>query len=223
MTNFGRASTSRLTEIPPLTAGNLALALFALPLFSLLGRTLVEVAPVGELIIQWCIAGAVVGIAVGIEEQSLADIGFRRPTWLDLGYTVVTATAALLVFALTDPVVATLGLPMTAGAGTMAAGVGIGGALAGAVTTGVVEEVLFRGYAIERLLEYTNSPPVAGGLAWGAFTIAHATVWPVGNLVQIAAVAGVFTGVYLRRRTLFPVIGAHVLVWAVAVLGQFYG
>ncbi len=36
-------------------------------------------------------------------------------------------------------------------------------------------------------------------------------------------VAAVFTVVYLRRRTLAPVVGTHVLVWAFSVLGQFYG
>jgi membrane protease YdiL (CAAX protease family) len=127
------------------------------------------------------------------------------------------------VFAGTDPVVAALGLPVAEDAGVMAAGVGLGIALAGAVTTGIVEEILFRGYPIERLLAYTDSPLVACGLAWGVFTLAHAVVWPVGNLLQIAAVAAVFTIVYLRRRTLVPVISAHVLVWAFAVMGQYFG
>jgi membrane protease YdiL (CAAX protease family) len=105
----------------------------------------------------------------------------------------------------------------------VAAGAGLGVALAGAVTTGVVEELLFRGYPIECLLDYTDSALVAGGTTWVVFTVAHAAVWPVGNLLQIAAVAAVLTVVYLRRRTLVPVAGAHALVWILAVLGQFYG
>lgn len=92
-----------------------------------------------------------------------------------------------------------------------------------AVTTGIVEEVLYRGYAIERLIEYTESSIIAGGVSWGTFTLAHAVVWPVGNLVQVATVSAIFTLVYTRRRSLFPVIGAHVLVWCLAVLGQIYG
>jgi membrane protease YdiL (CAAX protease family) len=223
MANADHASAPRLADIPPATAGTLVVALFALPLFALLGQTVVEVSPVEELAIQWGIVVAVVGVAVGTEGQSFAEIGFRRPTWLDLGYTLAAVIAAFLVFAGTDPVVAALGLPVAEDAGVMAAGVGVGVALAGAVTTGIVEEILFRGYPIERLLAYTDRPLVAGGLAWGVFTLAHAVVWPAGNLLQIAAVAAVFTAVYLRRRTLVPVIAAHVLVWAIAVMGQFYG
>jgi len=223
MVNIDYALASRLTDIPPVTAGNLGLSLLALPLIALLGQTVVEIGPIGELVIQWGLVGTVVGVAVSSEDQSLGEIGFRRPTWVDLGYTPATVVAALVVFAGTDPVVEALGLPVAEDAGVMAAGVGVGVALAGAVTTGIVEEILFRGYPIERLVAYTDSPLVAGGLTWGAFTVAHAAVWPVGNLLQVAAVAAVLTVVYLRRRTLFPVISAHVLVWALAVMGQYYG
>lgn len=213
-----------LERVPPLTAGNIALALLALPLFALLNQTSVlSLSPVGRLLIQWALATVVVCIAVGIEDRSLADIGFRQPALIDLGYLLLTAVVALFVFVITDPLVAALGLPVGEDTGTMTAGVGVGVALAGAVTTGIVEEILFRGYPIERLLDYIDSTVVAGGLTWGVFTVAHAVVWPVGNLLQIAAVAAVFTIVYLRRRTLFPVIGAHVLVWAFSVVGQIYG
>jgi hypothetical protein len=213
----------KLTDIPLTTAGNLAVALLALPLFASLGQTVVEISPAGELAIQWAIVVFVVGTAVGIEEQSLSEIGFKRPTWTDLGYMFAAVIAALVVFAGTDPVVTALGLPVAEDAGTMAAGVGVGVALVGAVTTGIVEEILFRSYPIERLLAYTDSRLVAGSLTWGVFTLAHAAVWPVGNLLQIAAVTAVFTAVYLCRRTLVPVISAHVFLWAFAVIGQYYG
>jgi len=214
---------SETAGIPPVTLANVAVALFALPLFALLSRSIVELGPVGEIALQWILVAAVLGVAVAVEGLSLQEVGFRRPGGLDLGYLLAAALAALLAFAATDPAIEALGLPIADDAGTMSAGAGLGVALAGAVTVGVVEEVLFRGYAIERLLAYTGRPIVAGGVAWGAFTAAHAVVWPVGNLVQIAAVAAVFTAVYVRRRTLAPVVGAHVLVWGVSALGRAYG
>ena len=55
------------------------------------------------------------------------------------------------------------------------------------------------------------------------FTAVHALNWLLGSLLQTALVSAILTVVYLRRRTLAPVIGAHVLVWAFAALGQFYG
>jgi membrane protease YdiL (CAAX protease family) len=212
-----------LTEVPPATAANLTVALLAFPLFALLGQTVIEVGPARELVVQWGTVAVVVGVAVGVEEQPLSGVGFRRPTWTDLGYAVAAALGALAVFAGTDSVVEGVGLPVAEYSGGIADGVGIGLALAGAVTTGVTEEVLFRGYSVERLLAHTDSPLVASGLTWAVFTIAHAVVWPVGDLLQVASVAAVFTAVYLRRRTLVPVMVAHVSVLSLGVMGQYYG
>lgn len=214
---------SWIGEIPRSTAGNLVIALFALPLFALLELLLsLRLVPTLEIALRGLVAGTVIGIAVRLEQCSLSDIGFRRPTMVDFVYVTGATVAALLVFAGTDPLVSALGLPVSDGASTVTAGVGIGLAFGIAVTTGLVEEVLYRGYAIERLNEYAESPAIAGGISWGAFTLAHAVVWPVGNLVQVATVSAVFTLVYLRRRSLFPVVGSHVLVWCLAVLGQMY-
>ena len=218
-----RTLRSKLADIPPVSACNMALALLALPLFSLLEPAVIEVGPVGELAIQWGIVGTVAGVAIGSEGQSFADIGFRRPSLLDIGYAFATVLAVLLVFVAADPIVARLGLPVAEAVGTMTTGVSIGVALAGAVTTGIVEEILYRGYPIERLLAHTDRSLLAGGLTWAVFTLAHAVVWPVGNLLQIAAVAAILTAVYLRRRTLFPVISAHVFVWVFAILGRYFG
>lgn len=218
-----RTLRSKLADIPPVTGCNMAIALLALPLFALLEPAVIGLAPVGELAIQWGIVCTVTGMAIRSEGQSFADIGFRRPSWLDTVYAFVTVIAVLLVFVFADPIVARLGLPVAEAVGTMTTGVSIGVALAGAVTTGIVEEILFRGYPIERLLAYTDSSLLAGGLTWAIFTLAHAVVWPVGNLLQIAAVAAILTAVYIRRRTLVPVISAHVLVWVFAIMGQYFG
>jgi hypothetical protein len=219
-----RTAVSALARLPPLTVGTIALSLLGLPLFVLaLGAFDASVPPAVSIGVFWALAAVVLGVAVGVEDLSLADVGFRRPGWVDLGYLLGTSVAVLLVYVLTDPLVSTLGLPVADDAGAVSAGAGIGVAIARAVTIGVVEEILYRGYPIERLLEYTDSPLVAGAVTWGVFTLAHVPRWPLGNLVQTALVAGVLTLVYLRRRTLVPVVGAHVLVWVFAALGQVYG
>lgn len=219
-----RTPFSKVARIPPLTAFTLAVSLLALPGYVWFTSALeLNPSPLADVAFQWGVALAVVGVAVGVENRSLASVGFRRPRWLDAVYLVGTAVAAMSIFALTDPLVEALGLPVQGDAGTMSAGVGLSVALLRAVTAGVVEEILFRGYPVERLLEYADSPILAGVLTWGVFTVAHAVTWPLGNLLQISAVTAVFTAVYLRRRTLVPVVGAHVAVWTLSVLGQFYG
>lgn len=214
----------RLETLPRAALLTLAVSLLALPGFAFLARRVgVGDLAVVRVAVQWTIALAVVALATRLEGRSLAALGFRRPGWVDLGYLLVTAVATLLVFVATGPLIESLGLPVRDGATAMSAGATLAVALLGAVTTGVVEEILFRGYPIERLIDATGSPLVAGAVTWGAFTLAHAAYWPLGNLLQVSLAAAVLTGAYLRRRNLVPVVGAHVLVWAFAVLGQFYG
>ena len=50
--------------------------------------------------------------------------------------------------------------------------------LSGALTAGVVEEFLYRGYAIERLTSLTGSCIVAAAVELAAFSLAH---WPFGE------------------------------------------
>lgn len=213
-----------LARLPPLTIGNLALALLGLPLFViLLEATDTDLGTATSIGVYWALALAVIAIAVRGEKLSLSDLGFRRPALVDLGYVLATSAAILLVYAGTQPLVESLGLPVRETTSVTGAGAGIGMTIAYSVTIGVVEEVLYRGYPLERLLAYTDSPLVAGGVTWIVFTAAHAVNWPLGSLLQTALVAAVLTVVYLRRRTLAPVVGAHVLVWVLVALGQSSG
>lgn len=217
-------SLSSISRLPLLTVGNIALALLGLPVFVVvLEITNTDVTTITTMGVHWALALIVIGIAVRGENLAVVDLGFRRPALVDLGYILVTAVGIILVYAVTPPLIEALGLPVSENGGLVGASTGIGVAIAYAVTIGVVEEILYRGYPIERLLAYTDSPLVAGGVTWIVFTAAHAMSWPLGSLLQTALVSAVLTIVYLRRRTLVPVIGAHVLVWVFVALGQFYG
>ncbi|AEH37067.1 CPBP family intramembrane glutamic endopeptidase [Halopiger xanaduensis] len=216
-----RSAPPGIGAIPPVTGVTLVIALVALPALTFVGRVLELSQPV-SFALQWLVAIAVIAITVGVEDRPLSSIGFRRPAWIDLGYLLAAAAGALLVFVFTGPLVEALGLPVESGTSGLGELPGLPLAIAMAVTAGVVEEILYRGYAIERLLEYSGSALVAGGFTWLAFTLAHAVAWPLGNLLQVAAVTAIFVVVYLRRRTLVPVVGAHVLVWLLPVLGAFF-
>lgn len=148
---------------------------------------------------------------------------FRRPSLIDIGYVIVTSVGIILVYSVTPPLIEALGLPASESGGLVGASTGIGVAIAYAVTVGIVEEIFYRGYPIERLLAFTDSSFIAGGTTWLVFTAAHTIHWPLGSLLQTSMVAAVLTVVYLRRRTLAPVVGVHVLVWVFVALGQFYG
>lgn len=52
------------------------------------------------------------------------------------------------------------------------------------LTAGITEEILFRGYSIERLYELTWNMYIAAFLPWLAFTLLHVYFWRVGGAVQ---------------------------------------
>ena len=84
-----------------------------------------------------------------------------------------------------------------------------------ALTSGAVEETLYRGYAVERLAAWTGRRWLAGALATLAFGAAHLPFWGVGNaVVADLAFGAVMTVFYLWRRDLVANASAHtVLLW----------
>lgn len=73
----------------------------------------------------------------------------------------------------------------------------------------VSEELLFRGYPIERLLELTRNHLIAGIVPWAAFTVAHLSFWGWAQLIVAGYGGLVLTVLYLWRRNLWANMLAH--------------
>jgi len=199
----------------PPTAVGLALALLALPVLAALPLDLGGLVGDG---VKWLLLFALLGIVVVFEDEPLSSVGFVRPRALDLGWALLVAVLGVAAFVVTEPLVTALGLPVQEGIPQPSLAVG----LVTVLTAGITEEVLFRGYPIERLLDAGYGPVAAGGITWGVFTVAHVPSYPAGNLVQIGLVALAFTAVYARVRSLVPVVVGHVLLDLVGVLAYLY-
>ena len=76
---------------------------------------------------------------------------------------------------------------------------------------GVVEEILYRGYAIETLKDLTGSYAVAAVVSTLIFGFAHAPLWGWGPAVSATASGIVATAVYLWTRDLNALIISHVI------------
>jgi uncharacterized protein len=75
---------------------------------------------------------------------------------------------------------------------------------------GTVEEVLYRGFAIEHLAWLSGSYAFAGVASTLFFGLAHIPVWGWGPALATTIAGGVFTVAYLWRRDLGALIIAHV-------------
>ncbi|AFK19101.1 CPBP family intramembrane metalloprotease [Haloferax mediterranei ATCC 33500] len=158
----------------------------------------------------WLTLGVLVALVLYWERESLASIGVARPTLADIGVGVVGFVVGVMVFMLSQPLLSAVGL-YDANSGQALLSQPLPVVLASAITAGIVEEVLFRGYPIERLLELTGNVWLAAGIPLAVFTAIHIPLWGVGTTLQIGAWSVVVTGVYLWRRTLVAPIVMHLL------------
>lgn len=86
------------------------------------------------------------------------------------------------------------------------------------VRAGVAEEVLYRGYATERLEELAGSRTVAGIVTCVLFAVAHVGPWGWPHLLAAGFGGAVLTVLYLWRRNLWINIITHMIVDGVPIL-----
>lgn len=87
-------------------------------------------------------------------------------------------------------------------------------------TAAIAEEIIFRGYALERLLRLNVNPVLAIIMVQFAFSLYHVKDGPLA-MVTAALVGALFSIYYARYRNLTMTIVAHALVDALAIVGYF--
>ena len=206
------------------TIATLLLALFGPPLLAMVGRwTLGDSPRVAQALpldlAPWAMLGTVLWVVVRVERQPLASIGLRRPRWSTLAWAMVLLAGIRFV---TVPV--TLRLAHAAGFPGYESGLARLMRLPAwyrvflAVSAGVIEEVLYRGYAVERLAALTGSAWRGGAVAVAVFTLAHMPAWGIGPLPVFFVASAVATAFYLWKRDLVALILAHALGDAIGLV-----
>jgi membrane protease YdiL (CAAX protease family) len=200
----------------------LALGVVSLPI----GRWDHEFAGIGHLVgneaIWWAYLAAMLLYVRRIERRPLASIGFRPPGAANLALGVLAGVAVLAMLGamyflvlpalhLSDSVAA------TANGGALMA-TPFWWRLVSTVRAAVAEEVLFRGYAMERIEELTGSRTVATVLSLAVFTLDHVSSWGWSHELVVAVGGLAFSLLYLWRRNLWVNIIAHFIVDAASVL-----
>lgn len=79
------------------------------------------------------------------------------------------------------------------------------------VTAGVTEELVFRGFLIERLVRLTGSPAVAGVASLVAFGAVHYGYWDLEETVEITAQGAVLVGIYLLVPSVIALAAIHAI------------
>ena len=164
--------------------------------------------------LTWSLTFIVLGIVLFGERRSLTSVGLGRPTWPAIR-TGVLMTVLLLVLAMgAGAVVQSVGglSGNSSGQIDLVVGLPIWLQLIVSISAGFTEEILFRGYAIERTAELTASRWLGAIIPIIVFGAIHAPFWGVGHAVVAGLSGSWLTLIYQWRRDLWTNITAHALL-----------
>jgi len=169
-------------------------------------------------VIFWTCAAAVLLIVVRWERRPLGSIGLRKPTWtsllfgiagfgaLGIAYGVVSLLQQAVRMAETEQAVSTLlVLPLWLRSLLV-------------LRAGLVEEILYRAYPIERIGWLTGSRLLGAIVSLVVFSLMHVPFWGVAHLPVVVAAAAVLTVLYTWKRDLTANMIAHFLMDLVGVI-----
>jgi membrane protease YdiL (CAAX protease family) len=168
---------------------------------------------IGYELIWWAAVAFVLDYVRAVERQPLATIGFRWPSARDLAIGIAAGVAILVALGALSAVV-----PPDHTALAQLVATPLWWQIASVIRAAVGEEVLFRGYALERLATVTRRPRLAALVSWAVFTVEHVGYWGWGHLVIAGLGGALLTGLYLWRRNLWVAILAHAIVDGAALL-----
>ena len=207
-------------EIPRLSGRAASLALIGIALalglpFLGLGKWLAPGDTIGAALareaIWWGFGALILCWVIFAERKPLASIGLRRPHWGTLGWGLAGAIAMMASVMLSYAVIfPALGLTQNMRQTGAVASLPLWLLIATVVRAGIVEEILFRGYPIERIEALTGSTWLAALIPGAAFVLVHISSWGAAQLIVVAFGAIIMTALYLWRRDLVCVMIAHV-------------
>jgi membrane protease YdiL (CAAX protease family) len=219
----GTAESSTHRSASPAALVGLVVALFGVPLLwpldlpTRVGWSVASSTLVGSLT-NWLVVAALLLLVVRWERRSLASVGLRRPTRREalvaLGAGVVAVVlgllatgAAVVAFDVRQPetlsVIGRLSLPVKL-------------ALVG--TAVVSEEILWRGYPIERLTELTGRLWVGAAVSFVVFLGVHYPAWGLVGAIPQSVFTLALVGVYAWSRNAVASMLTHAVVNVCMVL-----
>jgi CAAX protease family protein len=202
---------------PLSTIAVLALALGGPPLLALLSKhnlggstSIAKLLPYDLTL--WAILAIVLANLFFVERQPPASIGLRRPGWSTIKWAIVLFVCVTFVLSpATIWIVNRAGLPGYEHGLPALSALPVWYRIFLAVSAGIVEEVLYRGYAIERLASITGSYGSGGAIAVIAFGVVHIPGWGLGPATVAFAGGAVATLFYIWKRDLPALMIAHAL------------
>jgi membrane protease YdiL (CAAX protease family) len=197
------------------TLGGLVVALFGPLILAIAGQRWLQAADgflphlLGLAVLIAMVAG-VLWIVLRRECRSLASIGLQPFRWQTLAWGVALAAFFMVLFAPAAYwLLAQLHLGGFEAGLARSASLPLWFLIAAVLVGSIAEEVLYRGYAVERLGELTGSYRVAGIISVLVFGLAHVPMWGWGPALTTMVSGAILTLFFIWRKDLTANIIAH--------------
>ena len=173
----------------------------------------------GQESFYWTMTTIVLLYVLAIERRSLTSIGLHRPTWKTLAFGLVGAIGVFVLGGVVLAVVLPL-LHLKQDPATLRRYLETPYWVRVAIVTraAICEEILMRGYGIERLQELTGSKWIAGAVTVTLFALGHWTYGTVAQVLMAGAAGLALTILYIWRRDLGANMIAHWIVDGTSLL-----
>lgn len=152
-----------------------------------------------------------------VEKRTVASIGWKKVTAKSVFGGIGLGLVAFILFGISNVVIQALGLELNREVGELFASQPFLVLMLISLRAAVVEEVLYRGYAFERINELTKSKWIAALVPVIIFMLVHLS-WGIGHLVFVFFAGGLFMLVYISKRNLGLVMIAHFVTDVIAML-----
>ncbi len=171
------------------------------------------------VVLYWMFAAAVISIVLLWEKQPLRSLWLQRVRWQSAGWGFLLALCHYtILLPVGEWVRRSSGLPGFSAGMEEIIKYPFWYRMLAVVGAGLVEEILFRGYTITRLIKLTGSIWIAALLALVGFSALHVPMWGWGFVV-----GGLFSGAagmafFIWRRDLFAMMVFHTITDAVGLV-----
>jgi membrane protease YdiL (CAAX protease family) len=152
-----------------------------------------------------------------VEKKTFASIGLKKLTVKMTFWAIGLGLVIFILFGFITTAITAMGLELNQEIAQLIAGQPFPVLLLIALRAAVVEEVLYRGYAFERINQLTNSKWIAALVPVIIFTLVHMS-WGVGHLLFVFVAGGLFMLVYISKRNLGMIMIAHFITDVIALL-----
>jgi membrane protease YdiL (CAAX protease family) len=172
------------------------------------------------LVVRWLAVGLLLLYVVGVERESLSSIGIRVPQRRDVGLALLVGALTLCVGGGLYLLVHGPGIDAGTQTGQFMNTLGLAGRIHVAVNAAVVEELLFRGLLIERLIRLFGRLWPAGVISFALFVGGHYLTGSasLAQTLTIDVVGGLaLVWLYLLRRNVLLCMLAHAVADVIVV------